>query len=370
MKTKLITEKLNTCLSYIGMIVKGDGLVPIYNQIQLDFKDNILEISAYDNSYGVQVKYGKCEHPNGRYLIDGPSFIHLLKFSSSIEIEVDFQEGQLVVKEQGNKYNFIYFKNERDVDLSYIFTTYSELPEPIVQITSKEFSEVYKFLSPTIGQDVARPFLMGIQYDGNFVATDGNNCGVYSYKPLQEKKIFLPKGGLDFLCSFPNEEPFSIYDVNNMIVIVWNNVEFVIPQINGAYPNYHVLSERTKSYPFTVKLNKAEFYRSCQKLVPFADKHMRKFCSAIFMTDGSVLISAASEGTKAGQESVKPLEATVPDKDLLIHPSIKKLAELIAAHSCENLTIRFSSNSAAPLVLTDNNVGFHYMSVYNLSQEG
>ncbi len=370
MKVILNTEQLKNCLNYTSKITesgKKGGGSPLYSQIQFDFKNNILIFSAYDSSYGIQVIYGAIEYPDSRYLVDAESLSHLVRYSDSETLEFDFKETRLEVKDGDSSYKFSYYGTESD--LSYIFSTIKSFRNPILKIAPEEFDKISKFLSPCSANDAARSFLNGVRYDGNFVATDGNVCGLYLGDPIKSDTLFIISEGLDLISSLPVGKDVFIYKVNNINLVVCENIKIVIPQIEGSFPSYGKIIDQTASYPYEFSVNKNKFQRIVEKLVPFADAHQRLVASLMFSSSGTATILASSEGTKEGQEITSSIEAISPKEDITFQLNIKILSNLVRSLPTEILYIKYSDNTKAPLLLTDKNKYYHILSVYSFIEK-
>ena len=366
MKVTLNREKLKSCLHYTSMIIDGGrkgGVSPLYTQVQFDFIDNILVLSSYDSAYGLQIVYGEANHPNARFLVDSESISHLMTFSDEVDLEFDFKEASLVIKEGKSKYRFTYFKTE-GADLSQIFSNCIDLKEPILTTTPEEFEKIAKFLEPAIANDAARPYLNGIQYDGNFVSASENVCGIVSAKPVQEKKIFLVSGGLDLIYSLPQGQEISIYDLGRLTAVKSGVITIIMPQISGEFPTYSRIIDKTSAYPYSFDIKRSAFQKMCAKLVPFSDKHHLAKASVVFTKDSTVVLHASSED-REGTEPLVALSCVPPTTDLSFLVNIKRFEKIIGVLPTDTLTIKYSDDIKAPLVLTDNKNFYGYFAVYS-----
>jgi hypothetical protein len=367
MKVTIDRKQLKNCLDQgikiISRIKRGSH--PLYNHVQLDFKDNRLKLSCYDGSYGILADYGEIQCQPARYLIDAQTCYHLISFSDQESLEFDFQTTKLVVIDNNNPYEFTYYEAEGG-DLSNIFKQYSTLENPIVVTKSEEFAKISQFLEPCVAQDVARSFLSGVYFDGNFVATDGNMCAVHIHITHQENSIFIPKEGLTFIATLPNTSPIYIYSVKNIIVCTCEMFELVLPQVGGNFPNYQAIINSCATYPFSFSIQKSVIEKICQKLTPFADENQRMIADLLFSTDNSLTISATSQGTKSGKETLRSLLSICPEEALLFLVNIKIFSNLVSSIPCETLIIKYSSNNKLPIVITDGGKNTHYSSVLSI----
>lgn len=366
MKVLLETQNLRNCLNYISKITtksKKSGGSPLYSQVQLDFKNNNLTLYAYDSSYGLQISYGEVNCEDSRYLIDAEGISHVVKYSEQEKLDFDFKETRLVVKDGNSSYKFNYFSSENS--LSYIFENISEQSEVLLTTNATEFSKIFKFLDPCIANDAARPFLNGIQFDGNFVAADGNICGVYSNDIKQENTVFLLSESLDLISSLPDNKDILIYKANNLNIIECDNLKMITPQINGAFPNYNKIIDITSNYSYKFAVEKSRLQKVSEKLTPFADIHQRLMASAVFTKDGNLQLAAASEGTKEGLEIISSIEAVSPKEDITFYLNIRLLASLVRSIPSDLIYIKYSDNVKAPLLITDEGQFSNFLSVYN-----
>jgi DNA polymerase III sliding clamp (beta) subunit (PCNA family) len=366
MKVTLNTKKLKDCLNYITKISvsgKKSGASPIYTQVQLSFKSNQLTLTSYDSSYGVQIIYGEVICEDSIYHIDAEGLSHITRYSDEEELIFDFKDTKVVVTDGTSSYKFSYFITESP--LSYIFDTLGDLSDVILTTTASEFIRVFKFLEPCIAKDAARPFLNGIQFDGSFIATDGNICGVYSHKDKQEDSVFFISEGLDLLTSLPEEKDMLIHKSGNVNVILCDNIKIITPQMVGSFPNYTKIVDATSTYPYEFAIEKSKLQKISEKLVPFADSHQRLVASAVFTPEGTLQLSATSEGTKEGSETLSSIQSISPSENIEFHLNIRLLASLVKSISTELIYLRYSENTKTPLVITDKGQYSHFLSVYS-----
>lgn len=369
MKVILNTQKLKDCLNYVSRVSmnnKKGGSSPVYSQVQFDFKNNNLILTAYDSSYGIQLEYGSIEYPDNKYLIDAEGILHVAKYSDSETLSFDFKETRLVVTDGGSSYKFNYFITESI--LSYVFDTLPELTEPLFKTNTNEFIRIAKFLEPCVAKDAARPFLNGIQFDGNFVATDGNICGIYANEEHREESIFFVSEGLDLITSLPEDKEILIYKVNNLNLIICENIKIITPQMAGSFPNYNRIIDSTSNYPYEFAVDKTTLQKLSKKLLPFADIHQRLVATATFSKDGVLSLSAASEGTKEGLEVLTSIQSISPTEDITFHLNIKLLANLVESIPSSLIYIKYSDNTKTPLIITDKGQCSHFLSVYSYVQ--
>lgn len=369
MKVALNTVKLKNALNYTSKIAisnKKSGSSPLYSQVQLEFKDKNLILTAYDSTYGIQIDYGQVDCEDCSYLIDADGIFNVAKYSDSENLVFDFKETRVHVQDRTSSYKFNYFLSESKLD--YVFERIEDLKDPILVLKIEDFSRIRKFLDPCIAKDAARPFLNGIHFDGNFVATDSNICGVYSYRDTQKDSIFFVSEGLDLITSLPSDKEVSFYKSNNLNVVICENIRILTPQMVGSFPNYGKMIDLTSDYPYAFSIERSKLLKVCRKLLPFADIHQRLVATAVFSKEGVFSLSAASEGTKEGFETLESIESISSEEDITFHLNLRYLADLVDSIPCEVLKIRYSDNAKTPLIITDSDRCNHFLSVYSFVQ--
>ncbi len=365
MKVSLDVAQLRNCLHPIVKVTKklAKGVDASYNQALFEFSNNVLTLFGTDGSYAVRAEYGKLESvENCVYLVEAAAFYSMLTRPHSTTIELNFTEKELLVDDNGNKYHFSYYGGVHTHQA--LFTVQSTQEDKLIfEITPTEFGKVVQFLLPDMAKDVARSYLTGIYYDGNFVSTDSTACGVVPFNN-SKNTIFLLRDGLDLVSSLPAADvPCKIYESVNVVKVISESIMLLMPQVSKTFPDYTVITKAGSGYPFQYVFNKGDLYNIIQKLIPFADMHHRFVSQFIFNPNGTLQITVESVGSKKGNETLAATECAPVAQSMKLLVSLEYISGILGTIEEDTVCIRFSESNRAPMSISEDSGRIHYLSL-------
>lgn len=369
MQFDLDTKYVAKCVNFVHKITNRNkkGADPLFTHMQVKIKQGELSFLATDKHYSVIVHYGGIGvQEDLSCMIEVDAIRAITSYASAATLHFDFGEKKVVIKEGKNKYNLKYFLEF--TDHSHLFEQY-DLTQPLpIKGTSEELNKAIKFLEPCIAQDVARSFLRGIYYDGNFVATDSINCGVYDFGETSDNPFFLVRDGLDFFNAFPSDEIIEVGTIGNIIVVRNSYATYMFPQLAATFPNYKIGVNKWESLlDNEVHLSRLPLQVACSKLLPFTDTYQRQVAKITFMDD-EIIINCYHD-KKEANEYVAVNATTFKDKEHVVLLDLKALAPLIAGIPGEDITIKFCTNNSIPIKVTNNEGCTTYISKLQRREE-
>lgn len=365
---ELDTLSVAKCISYISKITSRakKGADPLFTYMQLRIRNGMLSFIATDKQYSVLVNYGAVGATEDlACMIEVEGVKAITNYATAATLKFDFQERKVIIHEGKNKYNLQFYSPF--VDFSYIFDTFKIDTVFPIKCAAGELNKIFKFLEPCIAQDVARSFLRGVYYDGNFVATDSINCGVHPFSTEKTSPFFLIKDGLDLFTAFDNDEVIELSPINNMIVVRNIQTTYLFPQLNATFPDYTKITNICQTLPNVINLQRLPLQVACSKLLPFTDSYQRQVAKVTF-TDEEILINCY-HSKKEANEFVAITDGNLPDKGHTIFLDLKSLTPLVNAIPGDTISIHFSVDNRIPIKITNNNDYTVYISKLQRREE-
>ncbi|HIQ50965.1 MAG TPA: DNA polymerase III subunit beta, partial [Nautiliaceae bacterium] len=226
----------------------------ITSHILIKADDNLI-LKATDKEIGLKIKTDANIVKKGEITINGKKFLDIIKTLKNKEIEIEENNGQIIIKQDNSIYQLTSFNTKEFPE----FPNTQNLNK--LEIEIEEFIDAIKKIYPVIDTNNPKYELNGALFDlkekSNFVSTDTRRLALYySNAKAKEEKIIVPKRSLAEIKRVIKED-MKIYFNETYLILENENTFFFTKLINGNFPIYEKIVP--KEFKYEIKIPKNEF---------------------------------------------------------------------------------------------------------------
>jgi len=311
----LSRERLGTILSILGTSIGNKVMAVSYNVcFRVDRERNKLLLSTTDFHAYITIDYGDLdlttlEDVPDIFLIDYKQINAIVKASTTENVEfVDGKGAHEHIKIVTNgEYKFTKWGSPDDFPQADF--SYAEVAKwPVPQIKSAWSKAVV-----AISRDVTKIQYQGVNFDGNFAASDNRRLSVVmGQADYGGEAVLLPPVFGEVLKHCKNEVSVGPNTGGNMFIMVCEEIGLVasIRLIDANFQTYKAVFDKRKPGA-VVTVPKQDILGAAARLMIFTDQLYKMVKIRVLHTDGDVSIELSITNKNAGDEIV---EAT--DHDL------------------------------------------------------
>ena len=230
--------------------------------------DDDLILKATDKEIGLKIKTEANIIEKGEITINGRKFLDIIKTLKNKEIEIEENNGQIIIKQDNSIYQLTSFNTKEFPE----FPNTQNLNRLEIQID--KLNNIIKKIYPVIDPNIPKHELNGALFDlrekSNFVSTDTRRLAIYySNAKAKEEKIIVPKRSLAEIKRIIKED-MKVYFNKTYLILENESIFFFTKLINGNFPTYEKIVPKELKYQ--IKLPKDEFLSHLKQVSIISNK--------------------------------------------------------------------------------------------------
>ena len=251
---KIEKPQIESILNQLIPFTEKRDNTQITSHILIKANDNLI-LKATDKEIGLKIKTEANIIKQGEITINGKKFLDIIKTLKNKEIEIEENNGQIIIKQDSSIYQLTSFNTKEFPE----FPNTQNLNK--LEIKIDEFINAIKKIYPVIDTNNPKYELNGALFDlkenSNFVSTDTRRLAIYySNAKTKEEKIIVPKRSLAEIKRIIKED-MKIYFNETYLILENENTFFFTKLINGNFPIYEKIVPKELKYE--INLPKNEF---------------------------------------------------------------------------------------------------------------
>jgi len=267
MKIKTEKPQVENILNQLIPFTEKRDNTQITSHILITANDDLI-LKATDKEIGLKIKTDANILEKGEITINGRKFLNIIKTLKNKEIEIEENDGQIIIKQDNSIYQLTSFNTKEFPK----FPNTQNLNK--LEIKIDEFIDAIKKIYPVIDTNIPKYELNGALFDlkenSNFVSTDTRRLAIYhSSTKTKEKKIIIPKRSLAEIKRTIKED-MKIYFNETYLILENKNTFFFTKLINGNFPIYEKIVP--KSLKYEINLPKNEFLSHLKQVSIISNK--------------------------------------------------------------------------------------------------
>lgn len=310
--------KLAQILSILNIAV-GNKILNVSNFIHfsIDREKNQLLLSTTDFHLYLTINYGDLGADMNQlpdiFMIDFKSLFEIVK-SSTTEL-ITFSKSTV------NEHIAI------DSNGSYRFATYKDTSEfPLMSFANSgavtiEVPELYKRWTKAaiaVSKDVTKLSYQGVNFDGNFVATDNARLAVAKCHEYNGKPFLIPPSFGELLKNCKNTIVFGLNESGSLLIVQCEEVALsaCVRLIDAAFVDYKIaLNTRVGQDDFIrVSVPKQELVSALSRLMIFSDKLYKTVKLTIAKSDdGTAYLILDIDNKNSANEQIEIVEHNISE---------------------------------------------------------
>lgn len=310
-------QRLVNCLLTIGCSV-GNKIMKVadYVQFRLDRENRRLFVSVTNFTSFMTMDYGDLgiaditDFPE-EFLLDYKMITSILKMSTTKDVDIrqDKVNGPIIVVTNGK------YELQRYGDSSE-FPACEYENEMIAKMPVHEIEAAWNKASIAVSKDVTKLSYQGVNFDGNFVATDNHRVSIANLNPEYKGPsiILMPVFG-EILKRCKNEVVIGFNKKKNLIIILCQEVGLIasVRLIDAKFVDYRPFFNARED-AIRITYPKQEMIGALDRLENFTDQ-IYKVIHIVIVKDGSEVITTLSvENQSAGSEKIVSSKFQLPDE--------------------------------------------------------
>jgi len=337
MVIKLDRKVLEECLLFLNRIITRTKALEL--GVQFLFKNNSLKLYGSNGSQICEVTYGTVECLNFNCLLEFSVLNKIVSLSDDAVLECSFDVDRLSVVSGRNEYEFMYLLLR---DYSATMEAIKTDEDPIAVIPIVEMQTALHFLMACLPVVAGLNHFRGINYDGNFTATNTHGFVYWKLNLPKVESLFIALESFQLLASLDLKGKSAVFYRNdNCLVAVADRARYLILLMANPFPKYDKIIQRIGKHDRRITLSKDGFIKSCKKLTPFTDSFKRN-SAKLYIAGAEMTISVESETKKA--KEVLPVTTNNISDSVAFNVNLIDLQSYATRASSATIDITFSES--------------------------
>lgn len=319
LKRNRLVEVLNILSTCVGNKVMQ---VADYVHFRVDRNEQRLLLSTTDFNAFITVDYGDLELTTLEdvpdvFLVKFKQLYYILKNSTTEDVDISVTKtGQIKVVTNGVYELATYANIEEFPQASYQFQELGKWPVPVLQ-------SAWKRAVIAVTEDVTKIHFQGVNYDGNFAATDGRRLAIASgEKEYNGDPILLMRSTGDILKHCKNEVSIGPNEQKTLFVIVCEEINMIasVRTIDAKFADYKKLLGR-KVDGLKVTVSKGDLMSAASRLLIFTDQLFKVVSVKCRRNGDSANIELSINNKSSGNEVIvaKKIEGEMREFEYRYH---------------------------------------------------
>lgn len=297
-------QKLVDALSILGTAV-GNKVMQVadYVQFRYDKQSGCLLMSATDFNAFITLQVNdeslvEYDLPNV-FLIDYEKLNSILRASTTEDVQMSDSGGTITIKTNG-EYKLEKWANVSDFPASNF--QYDEVAKWDVPVALS----AWKKAAIAVSKDVTKLSYQGVNYDGNFVASDNRRLSIVKCGEELKKPLLLPTSFGDVIRRCQNTVSIGPNKTGNTVVIVCAEIGLIasVRLLDAQFQKYRQIIDMKKN-GVTIKVSKADIVGAIGRLSTFTDALFKVMKMTVRVKDGVGELILDIENKGAGSESIQ-----------------------------------------------------------------
>lgn len=307
---KIKTMKLQEMVSKVILGASNDKLIPMTQLIQIEVKDNTLELTTTDATNFIKVKENNIEIDDFYVVVSADTFAKLIMKMTKEEVELTLTDNALIVK--GNGEYKLEIQLDEDGNLIKFPDMFHkhELCEENKQTIKKEtITKILDTNKAALAVTMEIPCYTGYYFGKDVISTDTFKiCALDTH--IFNEPVLISSSVMELVKVF-DSEVVDVYMLENGIMI-WktDNIEIYSQQLDGI-DNYAVdaiSSLLDSDMENMCVLNKNSLLNMLDRLSLFVSPYDQNNVKLTFTDNGIICTSKQSNGSELIQYNDKDTE--------------------------------------------------------------
>ena len=309
-------QRLIKILGVVGT-ASGNKVMKVsdYVHFSVDRENNRLFISCSDFNAFMTMEYGDLsmttiDDVEDVFLVEHRKLLAILKASTTEQVGLESHGTQLAVETDGSYKLQVWSTPEEFPAADFTFTEVQRWAVP-------ELQSAWNRAAVAVSKDVTKMNYQGVNYDGNFAATDNRRLAVVrGTTEYDGDSMLLPPIFGNVIKHCKNEVRIGPNSKGNMLVVVCDEIGLLasVRLLDAQFQNYRGLMD-SRAEGTRVVVDKNKLLGACSRLSVFTDDMYQLLRVSLVCADGdvSLCLSIAKDGE--GNEDIEVDEINIDNPE-------------------------------------------------------
>ena len=360
MKFKTNGEQFSSALAKLSPVIPSRTTLPLLENILFRLNGNNLQMLATDNDAFIRTSLEVEGKEDGEITIPAKPLLEVCRTFMNIKISINIDEKNRMVIKSPNSKHVIAGEQIADFPVPNEITGAREM-----FLEGDVFRKYINKVLHSVNKDEIRRNMSGVLFDIRlneirFVATDGFRLSKvikenFENKSGQEDKFIVPSKVCSMILRLNNNEDSKLLYDQNILQILFGNVEIFSKLIDETFPNYETVIPQDNNK--RLNISKKAFKAALERALIFSDVITRRV--RLEMTNKMMTVRA--DNPELGREGEETLECSLidesdsADKDFDKEPFViafnsHYLLECIEHMESDEINISFREPSKAAII--------------------
>lgn len=305
-------QRLQSILSILGTSV-GNKIMEVSNYVRfkIDTEKRKLFLSTTDFHAYLTIDFGDLSLADfsdvpDTFLIDFRQLSAIIKNSTTADVQFkDARGGNAIEVTTNGTYKFSkYSSPEAFPSVDYNYQEIGKWDVPLLQ-------SAWNKVAVAISRDVTKINYQGVNYDGNFAATDNRRLSVVTFPhEFAGQAMLLPPVFGDVIKHCKNQVSIGPNQNGNMLIIICEEVGLIasIRLIEAKFQPYRSLIDN-RSEGIKVTVPKNDLIGSLSRLMTFTDTLYKVVTVKVVHSEGAISLDLSIQNKNAGNENVESTDS-------------------------------------------------------------